>query len=47
MIARSNEISARIKQAAREAGFELAGVAGVGDFPELDRFPDWIAAGRA
>jgi len=47
MMARSNEISARIKQAAREAGFELAGVAGVGDFPELDRFPDWIAAGRA
>jgi epoxyqueuosine reductase len=46
-MARIGEISARIKQAAREAGFELAGIAGVGDFPELNRFPEWIAAGRA
>src|SRR5215475_9072028 len=36
-----------IKAAAREAGFELAGIAAVRDFPELDRFPEWIAAGRA
>ena len=35
------------KQAAREAGFELAGVAPVHDFDELDRFREWIAAGRA
>jgi epoxyqueuosine reductase len=35
------------KQAAREAGFELAGVAPVRDFDELDRFREWIAAGRA
>jgi epoxyqueuosine reductase len=34
------------KQAAREAGFELAGVAPVHDFDELDRFREWIAAGR-
>jgi len=36
-----------VKQAAREAGFELAGVAPVQDFDELDRFREWIAAGRA
>ncbi len=36
-----------MKQAAREAGFELAGVAPVRDFVELGRFPEWIAAGRA
>jgi len=32
------------KQAAREAGFELAGVAPVHDFDELDRFRECIAA---
>jgi epoxyqueuosine reductase len=36
-----------VKQAAREGGFELAGVAPVHDFDELDRFREWIAAGRA
>ena len=36
-----------IKNAAQEAGFELAGIASVSDFPELARFPEWIAAGRA
>lgn len=35
-----------IKDVAREAGFELAGMATVRDFPELARFPEWIAAGR-
>jgi epoxyqueuosine reductase len=41
------DISDVAKQAAREAGFELAGVAPVHDFEELDRFREWIAAGRA
>ncbi len=36
-----------MKQAARTAGFELAGVAPVHEFGELDRFQEWIAAGRA
>lgn len=36
-----------IKNAAQEAGFDLVGIAGVGDFPELARFPEWISAGRA
>jgi epoxyqueuosine reductase len=36
-----------VKRAAHEAGFELAGVAPVHDFDELDRFREWIASGRA
>ena len=41
------DISEQIKQAALGAGFELAGIAAVGDFTELKRFPEWIAEGRA
>jgi epoxyqueuosine reductase len=41
------EISFWVKQAAREVGFELAGVASIADFPELGKFEEWIAAGRA
>ena len=44
---RASQITALVKQAADEAGFDLAGVAPVRDFPELDRFPQWIAAGHA
>ncbi|MBV8052781.1 MAG: tRNA epoxyqueuosine(34) reductase QueG [Acidobacteriaceae bacterium] len=43
----SSEISAFVKNAAREAGFDLAGIAPVHDFAELDHFPQWIAEGRA
>ncbi len=43
----TSEITRLVKQAARDAGFELAGVAPVHDFDELDRFREWIAAGRA
>ena len=42
-----SDITGFIKQAAHDAGFELAGIAPVRDFPELDRFADWIAAGHA
>jgi epoxyqueuosine reductase len=42
-----SDITAFVKQAARDAGFELAGIAPVRDFPELQRFADWIDAGRA
>jgi epoxyqueuosine reductase len=42
-----SDITTFVKQAARNAGFELAGVAPVRDFPELQRFPDWIGAGHA
>jgi len=40
-------ISDAIKAAALELGFDLAGIAGIGEFPELSSFPDWIAEGRA
>ena len=41
------EITALVKQTAHEAGFELAGIAPVRDFPELNHFPGWIEAGHA
>ena len=41
------EIASFVKQAAREAGFELAGIAPVRDFSDLKHFPQWIAAGQA
>jgi epoxyqueuosine reductase len=39
--------SGSLKQAAIDAGFDLAGVAPVEDFPELGKFRDWVSAGRA
>ena len=42
-----SQITALVKQAAADAGFDAAGVAPVRDFPELSRFPEWVAAGRA
>jgi epoxyqueuosine reductase len=42
-----SEMAAFIKQAAQHAGFELAGIAPVAEFPELNHFVDWIAAGHA
>ncbi len=42
-----SHVTMLVKQAANAAGFDLAGIAAVGDFPELDRFPEWIAAGHA
>ncbi len=41
------ELARHVKQAAAEAGFELAGVARVADFSELNYFPQWIADGYA
>src|SRR5271170_2630791 len=40
------EISATVTQAATDAGFDLVGVAPVDDAPELEYFPQWIAAGH-
>jgi epoxyqueuosine reductase len=42
-----DDISASVKQAAKNAGFELAGIAPVGDFAELHYFPEWVASGHA
>ncbi len=41
------EITLLVKEAAREAGFELAGIAPVREFAELQYFPKWIAARHA
>src|SRR5215469_15320016 len=43
----NSELSALVKRAARTAGFELAGIAPATDSPELQSFPEWIAAGHA
>jgi len=43
----SGDLSAWIKKAASDAGFDLSGIAPVQDFPDLTYFPEWIAAGRA
>jgi epoxyqueuosine reductase len=41
------DLSRELKSLALEAGFDLAGVAGVADTPEHDFFSDWIAAEKA
>jgi epoxyqueuosine reductase len=41
------EITEFVKRAARDVGFDLAGIAPVRDFGELAYFPEWIAAGHA
>jgi epoxyqueuosine reductase len=46
-MSRSGQITNLVRQCARDAGFDLAGVAPVDDFGELDRFREWVAAGRA
>ncbi|HZQ19158.1 MAG TPA: tRNA epoxyqueuosine(34) reductase QueG [Terriglobales bacterium] len=40
-------LSEFVKRAAKDGGFDLCGIAPVREFPELSRFPEWIAAGRA
>ena len=42
-----SQLTAVIKQAAGDAGFELAGICPLRDLPELNHFPEWIAAGHA
>jgi epoxyqueuosine reductase len=46
-LAQFSQLSTLVKQAACEAGFDLAGIAPVHDAPELRYFPEWIAAGHA
>ena len=43
----SSEFASSIKAAAKEAAFDLCGIAPVRNFSELGRFPDWIASGHA
>lgn len=39
-------LPSRVKQFARAAGFDLCGIAPVGEFRELESFPSWIVEGR-
>ena len=41
------DIRAAVTSAATDAGFELVGIAPVDHAPELEYFPQWIAAGYA
>jgi epoxyqueuosine reductase len=41
-----SDLSTRIKQCARNAGFDLCGIAPIRDFAELQVFPAWIADGK-
>jgi epoxyqueuosine reductase len=45
MISLSSTLPTRIREFAREAGFDLCGIAPVRDFGELQVFPSWIAHG--
>jgi epoxyqueuosine reductase len=40
------DLPIRIKQCARDAGFDLCGIAAIRDFAELRVFPAWIADGK-
>jgi epoxyqueuosine reductase len=42
-----SNVKAVIQHAAEAAGFDLCGVAPAADAPELQHFPEWIAAGHA
>jgi len=46
-LAPATAISESVKQAALQIGFDLAGIAGIGEFPELEYFPKWVEAGYA
>jgi epoxyqueuosine reductase len=41
------KLTSIVKRAAEDAGFEICGIAPTSHAPELDHFPEWIAAGRA
>ena len=43
----ASELASLVKQAAEQAGFELAGIAPVRELAELEYFQQWIAAGNA
>lgn len=42
----SSSLSIRIKECARQVGFDLCGIAPVDDFGELQAFPRWIAEAK-
>jgi epoxyqueuosine reductase len=46
-VSHAAKLSALVKNAALDSGFDLAGIAPVREFGELTYFPEWIAAGHA
>jgi len=42
----ASDIAETIKRAARDAGFDLCGIAPVSSNPELGYFPAWIEKGH-
>ena len=42
-----SDIASVVKRAADDAGFNLCGIAPAADSPELQSFPEWVAAGHA
>jgi epoxyqueuosine reductase len=46
-VSETNTLKHSVLEAARRAGFELAGVAPVGEFSDHRRFEEWIDGGRA
>jgi epoxyqueuosine reductase len=46
-LASTGQMTSLVKEAAATAGFDLAGIAPVVDFPELGYFSDWVSAGHA
>jgi epoxyqueuosine reductase len=47
LLAETRHVKAIVELAAEKAGFDSCGVAPVADAPELQHFPQWIAAGHA
>jgi epoxyqueuosine reductase len=43
----ANDTAELIREAARNAGFDLAGIAPASDPPELEHFPRWVESGQA
>jgi epoxyqueuosine reductase len=46
-VSHAAKLSALVKKATADSGFDLSGIAPVREFRELTYFSDWIAAGRA
>jgi epoxyqueuosine reductase len=46
MVSAISQLEGTIKSAAKAAGFDLCGIAPVSPNPELEYFPEWIAAGN-
>ena len=46
MAAYDDELTARVKELAREGGFDRVGIAPAAESPDAERFGAWLADGR-